>query len=179
MQRRIKSHALYYFANYNNVAGTTGYEILVHKHSAYNCDFVYFIEKRKRWKTSKYNNVNFDIMEGHEFEYFCSELLKDNGCNEVSVTRGSGDHGIDVLASKNGMKYAIQCKCYSKNVGNKAVQEAFSGKEIYRANVAVVMTNRYFTKQAQEDARKLGVELWDRDKIIYLMKNAVKNISKK
>ena len=30
------------------------------------------------------------------------------------------------------------------------------------------MTNSEFTKQATEDAKKLGVELWDRDKIYEL-----------
>ena len=46
---------------------------------------------------------------------------------------------IEIIAEKNGMKYAVQCKHYSSNVGNHAVQEAFSGKSIYNADVAVVM----------------------------------------
>lgn len=33
------------------------------------------------------------------------------------------------------------------------------------ADIAVVMTNRYFTKQAKSDARSLGVRLWDRNKL--------------
>ena len=48
-----------------------------------------------------------DDMEGHEFEYFCAELLKDNGFTEVEVTKGSGDYGIDVLAEKEGVTYEI------------------------------------------------------------------------
>lgn len=123
-------------------------------------------------RKNKYSNINFDLLEGHEFEYFCADLLRDNGFSGVRVTQGSGDHGIDILASKDGMKYAIQCKCYSKNVGNKAVQEAYSGKDIYRTDIAVVMTNRYFTEQARSDARKLGVELWDRNKLMYFIHHA-------
>ena len=46
---------------------------------------------------------------------------------------------IEIIAEKDGMKYAVQCKHYSSNVGNHAVQEAFSGKSIYHADVAVVM----------------------------------------
>lgn len=114
---------------------------------------------------SPLKNVNFDNMTGKEFEDFCAQVLRYNGFSGVSVTKGSGDHGIDILANKNGQKYAIQCKCYSENVGNKAVQEAYSGKAIYGADVAVVMTNRNFTKQAELDARKLNVQLWGRSKL--------------
>lgn len=107
----------------------------------------------------------FDYMEGHEFEYFCAGLLRKNGFENVEVTQGSGDHGIDILAEKDSITYAIQCKCYSSNVGNAAVQQAHSGKSIYKKDIAVVLTNRYFTQQATDEATQLGVKLWDRDKL--------------
>ena len=31
----------------------------------------------------------FEDMEGHEFEYFCADLLADRGFTEVEVTKGS------------------------------------------------------------------------------------------
>ena len=102
-------------------------------------------------------------MEGHDFEYYCAELLKNNGFYNVSVTQGSRDQGIDVLAEKGGVKYGIQCKCYSSDIGNKAVQEAFSGCRYYNCHVPVVMTNRYFTRQAKDLAQKTNVLLWDRN----------------
>ena len=120
---------------------------------------------------------NYDSMSGEEFEEFCANILRGNGYTNVEVTKASGDHGIDVLASKDNVKYAIQCKRYSKPVGNKAVQEAYSGKDIYKADVAVVMSNMDFTPQAIEDARKLNVELWNRDKIYSLQKKGNVEIS--
>lgn len=120
----------------------------------------------------KYKKVNFDSMNGIEFEKFCAETLKRNGFYGVKETKVSGDHGIDILAYKNREKYAIQCKCYSANVGNKAVQEAYSGKTIYDADVAVVITNRYFTKQAILDASALNVQLWDRNDLKRMMHRA-------
>lgn len=113
---------------------------------------------------------NYDAMSGEEFEEFCANILRGNSYTNVEVTKASGDHGIDILATKDGLRYAIQCKRYSKPVGNKAVQEAYSGKDIYKADVAVVMSNMDFTPQAIEDARKLNVELWNRDKIYSLQK---------
>lgn len=115
-------------------------------------------------RVNLYNN-QFDNMEGHDFEYFCADLLRKNGFSDVKVTQGSGDQGIDVLATKDGIKYGVQCKCYSSDIGNKAVQEVFSGKTFYNCHVGVVLTNRYFTASAKELAEKNGVLLWDRDKL--------------
>lgn len=103
-----------------------------------------------------------DLMEGHDFEYFCAELLKKRGFEEVEVTRGSGDYGVDILAEKEGITYAIQCKCYGAPVGIKAVQEAYAGRDYYDRMVGAVLTNQYFTTPAVEAAGKLKILLWDR-----------------
>ena len=105
---------------------------------------------------------DIDLMEGHEFEYYCAELLKKCGFLEVEVTRGSGDYGIDILAEKDGITYAIQCKCYSAPVGVKAVQEAYAGRDYYDRMVGAVLTNQYFTRPAMEAAKKLKILLWHR-----------------
>ena len=121
---------------------------------------------------------DFDLMDGEEFEKFCAYVIQQNGYEEVRITKGSGDHGIDIFAKKEGLLYAIQCKRYSNSVGNKAIQEIFSGKAIYHADKAVVMTNSFFTKQAIEDAKKLEVYLWDRNIIISLMKSGNIEVNK-
>lgn len=105
---------------------------------------------------------SIDEMEGHDFEIFCADLLKKRGFKEVEVTKGSGDYGIDILAEKEGITYAIQCKCYASPVGVKAVQEAYSGRDYYDRMVGVVLTNQYFTSPAVEAAKKLKILLWDR-----------------
>lgn len=102
---------------------------------------------------------------GIAFEEYCVSLLKLKGYINVSMTEITGDHGIDILAEKDDITYAIQCKYYSGNVGNSSVQEAFSGKAYYNRDIAVVMTNSQFTDQAIEDASRLGVKLWDGEKI--------------
>lgn len=111
-------------------------------------------------RRKKYNSL--DEMEGHDFEYFCAELLKKRGFEEVEVTRGSRDYGVDILAEKDGVTYAIQCKCYAEPVGVKAVQEAYAGRDFYDCMVGVVLTNQYFTAPAVEVAGKLKILLWDR-----------------
>ena len=113
-----------------------------------------------------------DKMDGHEFEFFCADLLSKNGFRNVEVTKGSGDQGVDILAEKDGIRYAIQCKCYSSDLGNKPIQEAFAGKSIYHCQIAAVLTNRFFTKGGIEAARMTGVLLWDRKKLQTFIDNA-------
>ena len=113
--------------------------------------------RKKRRFTKEY-----DLMEGRDFEYFCAELLEKCGFLEVEVTKGSGDNGVDILAEKDGVTYAIQCKRYDEPVGVKAVQEAYAGRDYYDRMVGVVMSNQYFTKNATDMARKLKIMLWDR-----------------
>ena len=103
-----------------------------------------------------------DEMEGHDFEYFCAGLLEKTGFLEVEVTKGSGDYGVDILAEKDGVTYAIQCKCYHSPIGVKAVQEAYAGRDYYDRMVGAVLTNQYFTTPAVEAAKKLKILLWDR-----------------
>ena len=93
-------------------------------------------------------------MDGHEFEYFCASLLEQNGFTNIVVTQDSVDDGIDILAEKEEIKYGIQCKCYSSNIGNSAVQQAYTGIQMYKCDVGVVLTNRYFTDSAKKDFRQ-------------------------
>ena len=113
-----------------------------------------------------------DGMDGHDFEHWCAELLRRNGFTNVSVTPGSNDQGIDVLAYKDGLKYGVQCKCYASDLGYKPVQEATAGRAVYGCDIAVVMTNRHFTKGAVDAARATGVWLWDRDKLAQMVQAA-------
>lgn len=114
----------------------------------------------KRFRRKRDEDI--DLMEGHEFEYFCADLLQRRGFQEVEVTKGSGDYGIDILAEKDGVTYAIQCKCYGVPVGVKAIQEAYAGRDYYDRMVGAVLTNQYFTQPAVEAAKKLKILLWDR-----------------
>lgn len=105
---------------------------------------------------------DMDHMEGHDFEFFCAELLEKHGFLEVEVTRGSGDFGVDVLAQKDGITYAIQCKRYQSPVGVEAVLRTYGGRDYYDCMVGAVMTNQYFTAPAVKAAEKLHILLWDR-----------------
>ena len=140
----------------------------------YSLRFRFYKMRRDRRPTQherlqKILTTEIDIMNGHDFEKYVAELLSMNGFTKVEVTCSSGDYGIDVTASMNRERYAIQCKRSKSRIGIKAVQEAHLGKELYKADVAIVITNNYFTKQAHEAAEG-KVVLWDREKLAGLIR---------
>jgi len=104
------------------------------------------------------------VEDGFQFERYIAQILAKNGYT-AQATQKSGDYGTDVLAEKDGIKYAVQCKLYSQPVGVKSVQEALSGKQYYNCHIAVVVTNNSFTRAAIELAEKTGVLLWNGTKI--------------
>ncbi len=111
------------------------------------------------------NSSNYsESMSPYDYEYYCASLLKENGWI-AETTRGSGDQGVDVIASKNNYRIVLQCKKYSSPVGNKAVQEAFSAKSHIGADYAIVVTNHTYTKSAKELASTTGVILLHHDEL--------------
>ena len=111
---------------------------------------------------------HIDTLEGLEFENYSAQLLQKLGYS-AEVTKASQDNGGDILATKDGIKYVIQCKNYSSTVGNKAIQEVYAAKGIYKCDKAIVLTNNFFTKQAQDEAEILDIMLWDRESLFTLL----------
>lgn len=126
--------------------------------------------KQKR-RISKYTIDDVDLMTGAEFEEFVGLLFKKMGYSS-QVTKQSGDQGLDVIATKNGIKIGVQAKCYSNTVGNSAVQEAVAGKSFYNCDKVIVITNNYFTPAAEELAQSNNVILWNRD----MLKEKIKEL---
>lgn len=105
--------------------------------------------------------MDFSSMSGWDFERYCADCLLKKGFTKAEVTAGSGDHGVDIIAEQNGIRFGIQCKLYQGQIPNKAVQEAYTGASFYDCDVAVIMSNSELTKQAQTEAKKLRVKFWN------------------
>lgn len=125
------------------------------------------------------SNIKISANSGEEYENACCELLRRKGFYSISTTPRTGDHGVDIIAYASGRKYAIQCKYYSSTVGNHAVQEVFSGCRYYGCEIPVVLTNSTFTENAIDEARTLGVELWEKNNIPYRQRVSYKSFFKK
>ena len=106
-----------------------------------------------------------DNLDGRGFELFAGDLFRGLGFSKVVVTPSSGDYGADVIAEKDDVRYAIQCKRYNSPVGVSAVQEVIASKSLHDCHVACVLTNNTFTPAAYELAKKNLVILWERNKL--------------
>lgn len=82
-----------------------------------------------------------------EYEAFCAQVLREHGW-DARVTKQSRDQGVDVVASRDGVRVVVQCKLYNGPVGNKAVQEVSAGRAHEQADFGVVVSNNRYTSSA-------------------------------
>ena len=107
-------------------------------------------------KTSQFGDTS--SMDGVEYEQYCKNILEDAGW-EVEDTPITGDQGVDLIASIEDLRVCIQCKCFAKAVGNKAVQEVSTGMIHWNGTHAVVVAKSGFTKSAKTLAASTKVIL--------------------
>ena len=100
-----------------------------------------------------------------DYEKLCGQILSDAGW-AVQVTQYSADQGTDVYAEKDGVSVVLQCKLYSRPVGNKAVQEIVGARGYMKADHAAVVSNRSYTPAAQQLAKANGVTLLHHDELL-------------
>lgn len=127
----------------------------------------------------KYTLKQLDEMDGHQFEYACADILKANGYKHVKVTRSSGDFGVDIIAEKDKVRYAIQCKRYNHKLDNTPIQEVVGGLAYYQCDKGAVMTNQYFTEPAKQLAQVNDIELLDRDTLSHMVDKTEKSFDDK
>lgn len=113
-------------------------------------------------------NVEWRTLKGIAFESFLTRVFIDLGY-QVRTTKISGDHGVDLIASKNDQCIAIQAKGWSGTVGNGAVQEVYAGKAHYKCMSCAVITNSTFTRNARDLARSTQCRLIEGNQIELLI----------
>lgn len=114
--------------------------------------------------------IDIDEMDGATFEHFCADLLRVNGWTDVQITPASGDHGIDITAEKDDIKWGFQCKRWNgTKVDAVAIGQTYKGKALYECDMVAVITTSTLTAQAEGEAKQLGIKVWGRGKIRQLM----------
>jgi restriction system protein len=109
------------------------------------------------------------------FEKLCKRLLTEIGINEITITGGSGDQGIDgkgivKLNDVVSLNIVFQCKRYKETVSPHHVRD-FRGAMQGRGEKGVIITTGRFTKEAKNEASRDGVtpiELIDGDRLVEL-----------
>lgn len=113
-----------------------------------------------------------DLMSGFEFEDYLGSLFSRYGFIAEGLPY-SNDYGADLILDWNSKKITIQAKRYDVNnkVSLGAVQEIVAANNYYKGDLAVVITNSYFTNSALNLAQENGVCLIDRDDLERIINN--------
>jgi len=134
------------------------------------------IHKQSQWRTDRDLLYWLKGMKPWEFEHYISELFTKLGY-KTTVTGGSYDKGVDVIAEKDGLKHYIQCKKYITSVVGVGELRDFYGAiadHLAQAKGYFITTNK-FTLEAEKFAEDKPIELIDGYKLIKYIRMSEKS----
>lgn len=118
-------------------------------------------KRRALWACQR-DLATLQAMTWQEFEQLVGETFRCLGFQINETGGGGADGGLDLLMTRNGKTYAVQCKHYArKRVGAPIVREAVGVAVHVRASGAYVVTVGGFTRAAKDYARGKPVHLVD------------------
>jgi restriction system protein len=117
-------------------------------------------------------------LDGYEFERLMVRLFQAiPEFDEVRRTRSHADGGIDLVGINTtpfvGGRVAIQAKRYAahRKVDIAAVREIVGSISQREFNKGIIITTSDFTRAAREEATRLGVELYERERLLWLLRH--------
>lgn len=100
-------------------------------------------------------------MNPEQYEHHVAAVLRSEGW-QASVTRSSGDMGVDVLAEREGRRMAVRAKMYgasSTKINGEQVMCLHGAAAYAGCEKAMVATNGALQPDARKVADKLGIEI--------------------
>jgi restriction system protein len=117
-------------------------------------------------------------LDGYEFEQLLVKLCQEiPEFDEVRRTRSRADGGIDLVAVNKtpfvGGRVAIQAKRYAPHnkVDIAAVREIVGSISQREFTKGIIITTSGFTSAAREEAERLGVELYEGERLLWLLRH--------
>jgi restriction system protein len=105
------------------------------------------------------------LLDGYSFEQATAEVLRKHQFTAL-VTRGSGDGGIDIEVTRNGLQGVVQCKAHINCVGPSVVRDLYGVIHNSRAAFGIVVSRGGFTRGAIDFARDKPILFLDTDDLI-------------
>ncbi|NYS21457.1 restriction endonuclease [Streptomyces sp. SJ1-7] len=124
---------------------------------------------RARQQALRYGMPQLDALHHRDFEYAIRDLMLRDGCTDARQVGGAGDNGADVLATDPlGRAWVIQVKHRRDGdrgspVGTPDLQRVNgTARQLYGADVVLVVTNGRFSTRCAPLAAQLHMHLADR-----------------
>lgn len=112
-----------------------------------------------------------DGMSWHEFEMLVGEAYALQGYRVTETGGGGADGGVDLVLTKGGEKFFVQCKQWKAyKVGVEVVRELYGVMAAKGATGGFVVTSGRFTDDAKAFADGRNVQLVDGNKLFAMIK---------
>ena len=108
-----------------------------------------------------------DAMTGVEIEHYVAAVLRGHGYG-VEFTRATGDFGVDLIATRDGVRTAVQCKRQARAVNGSAIQQVVGGAPVHGCTKTMVVCNHRYTRAAELLAAVHDCLLVDRGRLARL-----------
>lgn len=110
-------------------------------------------------------------MHPFKFEDYVAKLYKNMGYS-VKQTKRTGDGGKDIVATKNGQTYFVECKRYSDPINVHKMRDfvgacVLGGKDVKGIYVATSS----FTNDAKSAANRIGIQMIDGNKLMSMIRS--------
>lgn len=105
------------------------------------------------------------------FERLICRLISAEGFIGARVVGQSNDHGADIIASRNGVRWVFQAKHWNKPVGVAVIDETLRAAQTYNARIPVIVASNGFEAKAFEHQQTLlsqgiPLQLWTVDTLV-------------
>lgn len=127
------------------------------------------------WRKRRQLDVQQDIdtirdLSWQRFEELVGEAYRRQGYRVIENDSAGPDGGVDLVISREGKRYLVQCKQYrSQKVGVKVVREMFGLVAAEKATGGIVITSGQFTRDADTFANDKSLELVDGEQLVSLI----------
>ena len=110
-------------------------------------------------------------MHPFKFEDYIAKLYKNMGYS-VKQTKRTGDGGKDMIATKNGQTYFVECKRYSDPINVHKMRDfvgacVLGGKDVK----GIYVTTSSFTNDAKSAANRIGIQMIDGNKLMSMIRS--------
>lgn len=132
----------------------------------------YFVIRHAQAKTARFEPTGVTLKElrslsPQEFEGWCAARLRQQGY-QVTVVGGRGDHGVDLIAERDGGRMVVQCKRWygGRSVGESEIRDLAGAMQHEQASSGMVVTTEQFTPAAVSWAQGKPIRLWNVEQLI-------------
>lgn len=125
------------------------------------------IENYKYWRDKK--SADFWLrLTGTAFEYYLAELFSMKGY-KATLTKHSGDKGVDIILEKNYEILIVQCKAHKAKIAPNVARKLDESMRYFGVNKAILASISGYTQGVYEYVEGKPIKLMDLNDILKLL----------